>query len=205
MPPCPHGEEDRRQDRGTHELLHGHPQDLAREQVLELLAAVRIVREQQDLCRGGEHEQHADQRLLHLRALALRPGEQQRAEQRGRDRGDLRHPAVKLQPGGFRRDHAERGNLCDREIDEHDATPQHLLAERHVRQRDEDAGDERRPQDAEGAGEVVHLPAASSRLMVSSKSPNRSLASGVPPTENGSTTTGTPIFRDSESAAFASL
>ena len=112
---------------------------------------------------------------------------------------------VSSRPGRVRRDHAERRDLRDREIDEHDAAPQHLLAERHVRQRDEDAGDERRPQDAEGAGEVVHLPAASSRLMVSSKSPNRSLASGVPPTENGSTTTGTPIFCDSQSAAFGSL
>ena len=54
------------------ELIGGHPQDLPGEQVLQVLAAVRIVREQQDLRGGGEHEQDADERLLHLRPLALR-------------------------------------------------------------------------------------------------------------------------------------
>jgi len=44
---------------------------------------------------------------------------------------------------------------------------QYLLSERHVRQRDDDAGDERRPQDAQVRQEVAHLPAASRRSSVS--------------------------------------
>jgi len=67
-----------------------------------------------------------------------------------------------------RHDDAERRDLRDREIDEHDAAPEHLLPERHVRDRDEDAGDQRRPQDVEIRERVVHLVAASSRFNVSS-------------------------------------
>jgi hypothetical protein len=51
-----------------------------------------------------------------------------------------------------------------------------------VRQHHQDAGNQCRPQDAQFRLQGVHLFAASSRLMVSSKSPNRSFASGVPPT-----------------------
>ncbi len=102
-------------------------------------------------------------------------------------------------------DDAESGNLRDGEVDEHDAAPEHLLPERHVRQEDQDAGHEGRPQDADVSAEVAHFAAASSLLSVSSKRPNRSLASGVPPTENGSSTTGAFTRSASQSAAFGSL
>ncbi len=105
----------------------------------------------------------------------------------------------------MRGDHAEARDLRDGEVDEHDAAPQHLLPERHVRQDDEDAGHEGRPQDADVPGEIVHFAAASRRLSVSSNRPKRSFASGVPPTENGSITTGAFTRSDSQSAAFGSL
>src|SRR5256885_9976595 len=50
-------------------------------------------------------------------------------------------------------------------------------------QHDDKTGDQRRPQNAQVRLQGVHLSAASSRLIVSSNRPKRSLASGVPPTE----------------------
>ena len=131
------------------ELPRRDPQNLAGEQILEILAAVRIVGEQQDLRGRGEHEQHPDQRFLRLGALALGPGEEQRAHQRGGGCGDLRDPAARAEAGDVRGDHAEARHLCDREVDEHDPAREHLLPERHVRQHDENAGNEGRPQDAQ--------------------------------------------------------
>ena len=103
------------------------------------------------------------------------------------------------------RDYAKRGHLCDREIDEHDPALQYLLPERNVRQHYQEAGDQRRPQDAQVDCEVAHFSTASRRLMESSKSPYRSLAPGVPPTENGRVTTGACTRSESQSAAFGSL
>ena len=74
-----------------------------------------------------------------------------------------------------------------------------------VMHRDQDAGDQCRPQDAEVGRVEVHWGTASSRFRVSSKSPNRSFAPGVPPTENGSSTTGAPTRFESQSAGFGSL
>ena len=166
---------------------------------------MRVVGEQQDLRRGRQHEQDADQRFLHLGPPALGPGEQQRAAQRRGHGGELRRPARQLVAERVRRDHAERGDLRDREVDEHDAALQHLLPERHVREHYQQAGEQRRPQDAQVDCEVAHFSTASSRSMVSSNSPNRSLAPGVPPTENGRVTTGACTRSESQSAAFGSL
>ena len=153
----PDQREDGRQHRGADQLTRRHPEDLTRQQVLEVLAAVRIVGEQQDLRGRCEHEQDADQRLLHFGALALGPGEQQRAGQCGGARRRLRAPAFDGQLEAVGRDHAETGDLRDREVDEHDAARQHLLSERHMRNRHQHAGDQRRPQDAEIGEHRVHL------------------------------------------------
>ena len=182
----------------THRICPG-------QQVLEVFAAVRIVGQQQDLRRGRQHEQDADQRLLHLGTLAFGPGEQQRAGQRGGGGRESARPTLRWVVRSGSRDDAERRHLRDGEIDEHDAAGQHLLSQRHVRDRHQHAGDQRRPQDAEVGGQRVHLSAASSLSRVSSNKPNRSFASGVPPTENGNVTAGAWTRSDSQVAAFGSL
>ena len=115
----------------------------------------------------------------------------------------LRAPPFDGQIEAVGRDHAETRDLRDGQIDEHDAARQHLLSERHMRDRDQHARDQRRPQDAEVGEQRVHFSAASSLLRVSSNNPNRSFASGVPPTENGSTTAGACTRSDSQFAGFA--
>src|SRR6185503_4370578 len=55
---------DRRANHGDEwQLGHSHPENLADEQVLEVLAAVRICAEQQDREIGGNDESHADDRF----------------------------------------------------------------------------------------------------------------------------------------------
>src|SRR5262249_21590897 len=105
----------------------------------------------------------------------------------------------------MRRDDSEPCNLRDGQIDEDDAARQHLLTKWHVREHDQDAGHERRPQYAQLRLHAAHFAPASSRLMVSWKRAKRSLASGVPPTVYGSSTTGTWMRSDSQSAALGSL
>ena len=156
-PAEPDREKHRREHARTDQLIGPDPQDLAREQVLQIFAAVRVVGKQQDLRRGRQHEEDPDQGLLHLGPPALGPGEQQRARKRGGHGSDLRGPARELMTERVGRDDSKRGDLCDREIDEHDSALQDLLSERHVRQHDQEAGDERRPQDAEVDGEIAHL------------------------------------------------
>ena len=112
-----------------------------------------IVGEQQDLRGRRQHEQHADQRLLHFRPLALGPGQQQRGQQRRAYRRDLGHPALQFQPKIMRGDHADTGHLRDGEVDEDDTAGQHLLTERHMRGQHDQAGKQRRPQDAEILGQ----------------------------------------------------
>ena len=97
------------------------------------------------------------------------------------------------------------GDLRDREIDEHDAAIQHLDAERHMRRGHEQAGDERRPKDAEIDRRRVHLGTASKRARVSSNRPKRSFARPVPPTVKGRVTAGILARSDSHCAARGSL
>ena len=78
-PEEPDHREDGGQDRGAHELRIRYPEDLPGQQVLEVVAAVRVVREQKYLHRRRKHEQDADQRLLRLGPLLLGPGEEQGA------------------------------------------------------------------------------------------------------------------------------
>ena len=101
-------------------------------------------------------------------SLAFRPGQQQRARKRRGAGGRLRAPAFDGQTEAVGRDHAEAGDLRDGQVDEHDAARQHLLSERHVRDRDQKTGDQRRPQDAQIGREEIHFSTASSRLSVSS-------------------------------------
>ena len=81
--------------------------------------------------------------------LRLGPCQEHRARERGGAGRRLRGPALDRQAEAARRDHAESRDLRDRKVDEHDAARKHLLAERHVRDHDEDARDQRRPENAE--------------------------------------------------------
>ncbi len=144
---------------------------------------MRIVREQQNLRGGGEHEQHANERFLRFRSLALRPREQQCTEQCRDDGRNLCGPAFRTETHRVCGDYAEPGHLRNREIDEYDAAREHLLTQWHMREDDEQARDERGPENAHLSGDITHFSAPSSRATVSSNRPNRSFAAGVPPTE----------------------
>ena len=103
-----------------------------------------------------EDEHHADQRLLLLRRAPLGPGQQPRAEQGRRDGRGLHGDAALGQAERVGGDHAEPGDLRDREVDEDDAAVEHLHAERHVRREHQQAGDERRAEDAPVERAPVH-------------------------------------------------
>ena len=111
-----------------------------------------------------------------------------RAAQRGGKRRDLHGHALGLEADAVGEQYAAPGDLRNRQIDEHDAAREHLHAERHVRQRDEESRDERRQQDGEIDRAGAHCEPFRSRAIVSSKSPYRSVARSSPPTVNGSTT-----------------
>ena len=129
----PQPEHDDAEHRHGHDLGRRDPQDLADEQVLEVLAALRVVGEQQQRAGRREHEQRADQRLLEFRPVAVGPRQQPGAADR-RDGGrDLHAPPAFVDAVPLREDHAERGDLRDRQVDEDDAAREHLLAQRHVR------------------------------------------------------------------------
>ena len=176
-----------------------------------MLAALRITGQQQDAGAGCEDEQHADQRFLLLRSAALGPGQQQSAEQRRADGSSLhRHPA-RGQPERHCGDHAQAGDLRDRQVDKDDAALEHLRTERHVGGQHQQPGEQRRPEDADiervpvqDHGLAPAPAAASRRATVSSNRPNRSFAASLPPTVNGSFTTGIPEFLESHSEARAS-
>src|SRR5258705_466749 len=98
-------------------------------------------------------------------------------------------------------DDTHPGDLRHREVDENDAPLEHLHAERDVGGSDQQARDERGPQDAEARSVERHLTMASSRPMVSSNNPNRSFALSVPPTVKGIITAGMLALIERNSAA----
>jgi len=154
-----------------------------------VLAAVRVAREQHEARGGAEHEHHADHRLLHVGPDALGESEQQAAHERGAERGDLHGGPLVLEAEAVREQHAATRDLRDGEVDEDDAAREHLHAERNVRRGDEKARGERGDEDRQVERGEAHDAPFKRRWMVSSKSPKRSFASGVPPTVNASVTT----------------
>src|SRR5205814_537107 len=88
----------------------------------------------------------------------------------------------------------------DRKVNEDDAALEHLHAQRHVRRRDEQAGDECRPKDLPFGRAHAHRATLSSRSIVSSNRPNRSLALSLPPTVKGRGTTAMPARRSVSTA-----
>src|ERR1051325_766622 len=89
-------------------------------------------------------------------------------------------------------------------VDEADAAPQHLDAERRVRRGDEQSREQRRPDDVESGGIETHCSGVSSRATRSSKYPKRSFARSDPPTVKGSITLGMPVRCERNCAAFGS-
>ncbi len=128
-----------------HELLRSHPENLAGEQILQVLAPVRVVGENQQLRRRSQHEQNANERFLHFRPLALGPGEQQRTGKSCGGGRHLRRPAAVSQTKSVGGDDAQARDLRDRKVDEHDPAREHLLSQRNMRQHDQETRDERGP------------------------------------------------------------
>ncbi len=147
------------------------PQDLAHEQIAQVFAAVHVACEQQDASGRSQHEGDADHRLLHLGPDALGPGQQQRPGERCRERRDLDRDALRLEPELVGEQHATAGDLRNGEIDEDDATRQHLRSERHMRRGHENAGDKRRQQYRKLGCREIHCAPLSRRAIVSSNRP----------------------------------
>src|SRR5205807_119074 len=93
-------------------------------------------------------------------------------------------------PEPVREDDTASGDLRHSQIDEDNATIEHLNAERHMSGGDEEPSNQRRPYDAQVRSRGAHFVTASSRAKVSSYNPNRSFARSVPPTVYGNITDG---------------
>ena len=108
------------------------------------------------------------------------------------------------QAGG---DGAQSRHLRNRQVDEDDAPPQHVDAQRHMGCEYQQAGDEGGEQQApiKPLQFGAHFSGTSSRATVSSNSVVRSFACGVPPTLKGRTTTGSLVSADNHSAGRAEL
>ncbi len=184
--------------------MHVREQDLADEQVAQLFAAARVVREQQQAAGRRQHERHADDRFLRLAEAMIGPRQQQAAGERRRECRHLRRDAVRLEAERARADHAEPRHLRDREVDEDDAAAQNLAPERHVGREHERAGDEAGPDDREAGPVEAHDLTSSSVLTMTSNMPNRSSVPATAPTVCGSTTYGIDVRLASHSEAFAS-
>ncbi len=146
-----------------------------------------IIGQEQDAAGRGQHEEGADQRLLNLREAALGPGEEQGAGDSSRSRGQL-HPEareVKVHPIG--RDDTQAGDLGHCQIDEDDASRQHLASHGHVGRQHEDPRQHGGAQNREVEAVEIHFVASSRRLTMSSNMAKRSVAPSVLPTQWGST------------------
>jgi hypothetical protein len=109
-------------------LRRAHPQDLPDQQILQVLAAVRIAGQHQDAGAGSQDEHDADHRLLLAGHAPFHPRQQPGAQQ-GRGAGRQLHRDTALrQADRIGADHAQAGDLRDRQVDEHDASLQHLGA-----------------------------------------------------------------------------
>ena len=175
--------------------------DLPDQQILQMLAATRIGREQKQCCALGHHERYVDDCFLNRRPAAVGPGE-------GLTRLQFRPQcaSLRLPPQGFEscpigNDDAESRNLRDREIDEHDAPLEHLDAERDVRQCNDNTGCQCGLEDAPPGGPLAHRKTASSRFSVPSERPKRFFAGSLRPTVKGTTTAGIMARCDSHSEA----
>src|SRR5256885_1821987 len=201
----PEGENHCGNERHERQLGGVHPENLADEEILQMLGTAWIGREQQDGGVGGDDERHTDHRFLYLGPKLFSPVEEQRAGQRGRQRRRLDGGAVRLEPEPVGDDDAEPGDLRHGEIDEHEPSPEHLNAQRNMRGGNEQAGDKRRPYYRQIERFRAHLATGSNLSIESSYNPNKSFARSVPPTVKGSITAGTLARSASHSAARGSL
>jgi hypothetical protein len=126
-----------------------HIENLSNEQIFEMLAPVRIVRKDKELDAGRDNEQHADESFLNLRPFLFGPGESQRSQQSRGSCGYLNPPSLRFKTHRVGGRHTQSRHLCDREVDEHDAARQHLLAQGHMGRKDQHPGKECRKENAE--------------------------------------------------------
>ena len=141
-------------ERHDHEKLVGAArQDVAGEDLLEVLGALRRAVDQQDRRGRGDDIDDADQRLLrHPSGPGPRAG-----EKRGGADCEGQRIAVGREPLRGMAEHepdrrAECGDLGEREIDEDHPPRQHLQAEIRVDADEADGHEERGPEKGEGVG-----------------------------------------------------
>ena len=180
------------------------PEDLPDEQIAQLFAAARVVREQQESARGRQDERHADDRFLNLAEASVGPRQQQAARECGRERRDLRRDAVRIETEAAGRNDAQAGHLRHGQVDEDDAATQNFAAERHVRRENERARDHRRPDDRKTGRVEIHCRASSKVFTITSNMPNRSSVPGRLPTVCGKTIEGIDVRPASHSDALPS-
>src|SRR6476469_2632860 len=170
-----------------------------------MLGPVRITREHDECTACCKYKDHADHGFLYFRPVLLRPGEQQRAGECRKQRRALNAPPLRFETEPISAYDSQSRDLRDGEIDEYDATAQHLNAKRHVSCGNENTSEERRPEDVNINRAGIHLATATKRSIVSSNKPKRSFALSVPPTVNGSITAGILACCDNHSTARGSL
>ena len=174
-----------------------HPQDLADQQVLQMLAAVRVAGQQQDAGAGREDEHHADQRLLLLRRAPLGPGQQQARRAAPRRRPRPAPPCRLRASPARRRAMTPSPAICAiaRSMKTMPRSSTCMPSGTWVASTSRPAmkAGPRMPQSS-ALQFMCGAAAASRRATVSSNRPNRSFAPSVPPTVNGSFTAGMPAL-----------
>src|SRR4030095_7251432 len=106
-----------------------------------------------------------------------------------------REPAVR-HPERVGSDDTQPGNLRNRKVDEDNSAIENLGTERYMGCEHQQSRKQRQAEDVPVERGPVHRfsTAASMRVIVSAKNPNRSLAPSVPPTVEGSFTIVMPAF-----------
>ena len=168
-------------------------EDVAGQDLLEVLGALRGAVDQQDRGGGGDHVDDADQRFLRdARRPRAREGEQDRREQREGERIAVgrRTERGMAEHEGDRR--AERRDLRQREIDEHDVAGQHLDAEIGVDADEAEGHQKRRPQKRRAPSSCA-LRRRQQRGDVGVEQRKIVVAPGSAPTDAASTTTLLPV------------
>jgi hypothetical protein len=84
-----------------------YPKDLTHQQIFQMLAALRIIRKNQQFNRRGQNEQDPDEGFLNFRPFLFRPGEKQRTQKSRRAGRGLHPPTSRFEAERVRGCHAQ--------------------------------------------------------------------------------------------------
>jgi len=147
------------------ELVGAGRQDVAGQDLLEMLRPLRRAIDQEDRGGGRHHIDHADQRLLRqARREPPRDGEQHRGGEREGERIEICGMALHRMAEHERDRGAERGDLREREVDEDHLAAQHLDSEIDVDPQQAQRDQEGRPQQLQGVAHREARDASASTL-----------------------------------------